>query len=42
MQKIFEHHTHKSRNYHEKGTLKMGQPRTIDKLSYPPPQGEWS
>ena len=37
MQKIVENHTHKSGNYHENGTLKMAQPRTIDKLSYPPP-----
>ena len=37
MQKIVENHTHKSGHYHEKGTLKMAQPRTIDKLSNPPP-----
>ena len=39
MQQIVENHTHKSENYHEKGTLKMAQPRTIDKLSYPPGPG---
>ena len=33
--KIFENHTHQSGLYYKKGTLKMAQPRTMEKISYP-------
>ena len=36
-----ENYAHKSGIYHEKGTQNMAQPRSTDKLSYPPRMFSW-